>query len=106
MKKTIHRKLIRDKIPHILAGRKLKVHTRELDIVEYQDALENKLLEEIREYLASHNTEELVDILEVVYALAELQGISRSSLEELRKEKQKKKGGFSRKLFLIHTQEA
>lgn len=62
--------------------------------------LEIKLQEETAEYLESKDIEELADILEVVYALSEYKGSSKSSLEEIRVKKQSKNGAFSKRIFL------
>ena len=67
--------------------------------------MEKKLAEETSEYLESRSVEELVDILEVVYRISELKGTSRSELESFRKRKLLEKGGFSKNLFLIETQD-
>ena len=45
--------------------------------------------------------EELADILEVVYALAALNGLSRPNLEAIRRHKKAKRGGFKDRIFLI-----
>ena len=51
--------------------------------------------------------EELADILEVVYAAAAAHGVTRDTLENIRAEKRRKNGGFSKKLFLkeVHEQQ-
>jgi predicted house-cleaning noncanonical NTP pyrophosphatase (MazG superfamily) len=59
------------------------------------------LEEEVAEYLESTESEELADILEVVYALAKLSGITKTQLERLRLKKLAEKGGFKDKIFLI-----
>ena len=59
-----------------------------------------KLDEETREFLAERTAEELADILEVVYALAEDAGLTPDGLEAIRLEKRFARGGFSQRLFL------
>ncbi|OLV16334.1 hypothetical protein BOO71_0012133 [Deinococcus marmoris] len=46
------------------------------------------------EYLESGEVLELADVLEVVYALAELDGVGRAELEDLRARKAEERGGF------------
>ncbi len=70
------------------------------DNAKYSQALRNKLLEEVDEYLAEGNAEELADILEVVYSLAKNQGISKSKLENIRLNKTKEKGSFNKGIIL------
>jgi predicted house-cleaning noncanonical NTP pyrophosphatase (MazG superfamily) len=64
-------KLVRDKIPEIMreTGQVAVVHTADFD--EYQVLLRQKLTEEVDEFLMSQDFEELADILEVLYALAD-----------------------------------
>ncbi len=66
--------------------------------------LEKKLYEELAEYDQNKSPEELADILEVVYRIAELRGISREKLEGIRKKKAEESGGFEENLFLIKTE--
>jgi predicted house-cleaning noncanonical NTP pyrophosphatase (MazG superfamily) len=63
-------KLVRDKIPEIMAanGEKAIIHTLGND--EYLQELTRKLGEEYDEFKAGLNIEELADIQEVVLALA------------------------------------
>lgn len=95
-----YNKLVRDKIPQIIeqSGKSYIIRTLRLD--EYSLGLRQKLLEEVEEYITSYEPEELVDILEVLYCLAELSGLSRLDLENLRQHKLNTKGGFKRRLFL------
>jgi len=68
---------------------------------EYADFLVKKLQEEVDEYLASGNTDELVDILEVIYALAARVGITPAMLEHNRLHKQQTRGSFDDRTILI-----
>lgn len=94
-------KAVRDLIPEIikLSGRKCVV--RKLSDVNFLPELENKLKEELEEYLESKKLEELADILEVIYRIAELRGASKEELEALRAHKRNEKGGFQRNLLLV-----
>ena len=66
--------------------------------------MEKKLNEEVAEYLESKTDEELADILEVVYRIAELRGVSSDELDKIRKEKTKERGKFDSNLFLIDAE--
>lgn len=48
-------------------------------------------------------TEELADVLEVIYSIAKFSGISLKNLEEVRKNKKNENGGFESRIFLKHT---
>ncbi|GGK29612.1 hypothetical protein GCM10008955_24270 [Deinococcus malanensis] len=90
-------KLVRDRIPELFGGPD-SVYVS-LSTPGYRVALRNKLLEEAREYLESGETLELADVLEVVYALAALDGVSRAELEELRATKARERGSFADRVW-------
>lgn len=73
---------------------------RKLNDAEYFQELKNKLVEEVDEFLAADNIEELADIIEVIYALAKFIGHNVNELEELRDKKHLERGGFDKRLFL------
>ena len=97
----IYQKLVRDKIPQIIAEQGQRANVRILEKEEYARALEQKLDEEVAEFHAGKNTEELADILEVVFALAENLGCSQETLMDIRQEKRSRRGGFENRVFLI-----
>lgn len=101
MKLIIYNKLVRDRIPEIIeaSGKKCKIQVHNDDA--YLEMLDKKLGEELKEYQESHEAEELADILEVIYALAQARGVSKEQLEEIRKEKAEKCGSFEKKILLI-----
>lgn len=67
----------------------------------YSEVLKQKLVEEVDEYLESktkeEKTEELADILEVLYAILDDEEIYLDELEELRLKKFNERGGFENK---------
>jgi len=70
---------------------------------QYLPEMEKKLFEEVTEYQNDKNPEELADILEVIYKIAKLRGISKEQLEKIRIDKVEKRGAFENNLFLIDT---
>lgn len=98
-------KLTRNFIHENLAVRGARALTRILSPEEYHRALVEKLQEEVREFLETPNSEELADILEVVYALAPLIAGSKENLEKVRLAKKKIRGGFDKKIFTIQIYE-
>jgi hypothetical protein len=58
-------------------------------------------VEEVSEYQNDKNPEELADLLEVIYKIARLKGISKDKLENMRIIKAKERGAFESNLFLI-----
>lgn len=95
-----YNKLVRDKIPAIIAAQGGKAHTEILDDAAYAVYLEKKLDEEVAEYHESRAVEELADILEVVFALSEAAGCSKEELFSICDTKREKRGGFAEKIFL------
>jgi predicted house-cleaning noncanonical NTP pyrophosphatase (MazG superfamily) len=96
-----YEKLVRDRIPEVVASNGDRAITRVLDDAEYKKALDNKLLEEVREYLKSGAVEELADIEEVIRAILEHQGVALSDFHHQRRKKAKKRGGFKDRLYLV-----
>lgn len=95
----VHNKLVRDKIPTIVAGTGHTATTRILDDAEYVQALIAKLSEECAEFTEAVSLEELADIQEVVFALADAIA-SRTELEQTRVAKAEERGAFAHKTFL------
>ncbi|MSV26699.1 MAG: phosphoribosyl-ATP pyrophosphohydrolase [Nitrosarchaeum sp.] len=100
---TIHNKTIRDKIPEIIQKDGYICNIKTLSDEKFLVEIEKKLSEEIAEYQNDKNPEELADILEVIYRIAKLRGISKEKLEEIRIKKVEKRGAFDKNLFLIDT---
>ena len=67
--------------------------------------LEEKPLEKRsrREQATVEYNYSMADILEVVYRIAQLKGISKEELEKIRIKKADKRGSFDKNLFLIDT---
>ena len=79
-----YNKLIRDKIPEIItsSGKQCLVET--MNEIEYIEALDAKLNEELAEYQADKSLEELADLLEVMYAVVIARGYSIDELEKVK----------------------
>ena len=97
-------KLVRDKIPQIIWEQGETPHTRILEQGEYTAHLEVKLDEEVQEFHAEKNLEELADILEVVYALASLHGCTKEELLAVYENKHEQRGGFEKRMLLIESE--
>ncbi|MBR6670996.1 MAG: nucleoside triphosphate pyrophosphohydrolase, partial [Ruminococcus sp.] len=79
--------------------------TRTLTQEEYLSELDRKLNEECAEYQADKSLEELADMLEVMYAIAEARGYSVAELEQVRAEKAEKRGRFADRIYLEYVEE-
>ena len=99
----MYNKLVRDNIPDIIKSRGGEPITHILDDNEYKLELEKKLLEEANEVINSSGKdriEELADLLEVMYALMELEDATLDDVQVVREEKASKRGAFTKKLYL------
>lgn len=98
---VIQAKLVRDRIPQIIRDRGQTPMTRVASDGEYRRLLEEKLQEEVAEFLGSGDPEELADIVEVVLALAGDCGVDRQHLEKLRASKAAERGAFSARIVWL-----
>lgn len=100
MMKKSYQKLVRDRIPEIIESSGRICVTEILSDEDYLKMLDAKLDEELAEYHADQNIEELADLMEVIRACAVARGYSVEELEQARAEKAAKRGGFERKILL------
>jgi len=104
-----YNKLVRNRIPDIIANSGKKHTTEILDDTRYIRELKKKLNEEVAEYQNAESDEEaleeLSDILELMTVLASIHGGSIEEIEQIRKVKAAKRGGFDDKIFLIDVED-
>ncbi|HGE5782197.1 MULTISPECIES: nucleoside triphosphate pyrophosphohydrolase [Bacillus] len=102
-----YNKLVRDRIPEIIEHNGKTPITRILDEQEYIEEIGKKIGEELTEYLEAeskdHKVEELADLLELINALAQYEGVTLEDVEKVRKQKAEKHGGFQERIFLVMT---
>lgn len=96
----IYNKLVRDKIPEVIkeSGKKCDYIIAEKE--EQLDLLISKLDEEVNEFGEDKNLEELADIMEVLFGLANNLGFSEEDLIRKREEKKEERGGFKEGIVL------
>ncbi|SFK79778.1 Predicted house-cleaning noncanonical NTP pyrophosphatase, all-alpha NTP-PPase (MazG) superfamily [Paenibacillus sp. 1_12] len=102
----MYNKLIRDKIPQVMDAKGVAYSIRELSDREYVEKLNEKLQEELDEYIAAESidqVEELADLVELVYAILDNKGVSVEEFEKVRLKKKEDRGAFSKKLLLLST---
>ena len=104
MTKT-YNKLVRDKIPEIIESSGAKCSVEILSDEDYIKMIDAKLSEELAEYHADKNIEELADLLEVIRAATIARGYTLEELESVRAKKHQARGGFEQKLLLISVEE-
>ncbi|MGH4050188.1 MAG: phosphoribosyl-ATP pyrophosphohydrolase [Clostridium sp.] len=101
----VYNKLVRDKIPEIIGdtGKSFDVHFAKKE--ELLPLLETKLNEEVSEYLEARNLEELADVMEVLFSLANALGYSEEDLINKRNAKKDERGGFEKGIVLEQVYE-
>ena len=100
MMKKSYQKLVRDRIPEIIVSSGRACVTEILSDEDYLQMLDAKLDEELAEYHADRNIEELADLMEVIRACAVARGYTIEKLERVRSDKAAKRGGFEKKILL------
>ena len=95
-----YNKLVRDRIPEIIEASGNTCIAEILSDEDYLKMLDAKLDEELAEYHADQNIEELADLIEVIRACAVARGHTIEELEQVRAEKTAKRGGFAKKILL------
>ena len=100
-----YNKLVRDRIPEIIEASSRACVTEILSDEDYLRMLDAKLDEELAEYHADQNIEELADLMEVIRACAMARGYSVEELEQVRAEKAARRGGFEKKILLKEVRE-
>ncbi len=105
MKTIRYQKLVRDRIPEIIEKQGKQSVCSVLSDEEYLVRLDQKLSEELEEYLEDKSMEELADLLEVMMAVAKARGSSIEEVEAIRRQKAEKRGGFEKKILLEEVRE-
>lgn len=99
-----YNKLVRNRVPELIQADGRQVIFKHLNQAEKFENARLKLYEELKEYedanIDEECLEELVDILELAYALGKMHGASFEEMESIRAKKREQKGGFEKGLFL------
>ncbi|MDN4525951.1 nucleoside triphosphate pyrophosphohydrolase [Fictibacillus fluitans] len=104
-----YNKLVRDKIPEVIAKTGKSFNTTLLEKDAYIKELKKKCYEELDEYASAesdvHAIEELADLLELMHALSKVHGADISEVDRVRQEKAEKRGGFEKRIFLVNVED-
>jgi predicted house-cleaning noncanonical NTP pyrophosphatase (MazG superfamily) len=104
---TKYNKLVRDRIPEILAQAGYTYETTTMDEQEYQQALREKLVEEAQEAASASETQQLItelaDIYEVIDTLMSENNIATERVRAEQERRRQERGGFSQRLRLLST---
>ncbi len=109
MKTIYYGKLVRDNIPSIIEKEGKKAKVRLLNDNERGQALKNKLLEEAQELFEAITKDEVAkesaDVLEVIFAIIEANGLKLDDVEAIRKKRADSRGSFKNWVFLEEVYE-
>lgn len=96
-----YHKLVRDRIPEIIAEAGKQYRTSQAGGADYVAALKRKLVEEAEELACSTDTAgELVDVLEVIDALLVTLELDWDTLRRLQADKRSRRGSFQQGIVL------
>ena len=105
MQRKPAQKLVRDKIPALIAADGRRPKMRRLSGKALARALADKLAEEHAEFVAAkdaaHRIEELADIVEVATALAKCLGRNKAQFGRIIEAKRAVRGGFAKGYFYL-----
>lgn len=96
----VYEKLVRDRIPEIIEAQGEVPLVEILDGEAYRRCLDQKMQEELEEYLEDGSMEELADLIEVIRAAIAARGCTWDEVEALRTAKAQRNGAFEKRLFL------
>jgi len=95
-----YNKLVRDKIPEYIKSKGGKPITHIADDGEYWQKLEEKMQEEVNEFIQAENIEEMADVLEVIDAIIEFKKFDKNELQKVKNKKADERGKFKDKIIL------
>ncbi len=99
-----YNKLIRDRIPELLTGKRISFETHIADDNEFCIKLNEKLIEESHEFLDAKNEEEakeeMADIFEVIDTILAVRGWARKDIQHIQGKKHEERGGFTQRIIL------
>ena len=96
----IYNKLIRDKIPEIIAAKGQTSKTHIANDEEYWSKLKEKLTEEVAEFAKDESIDELADVMEVIAAIQSHKKFTSEAVEAIRMKKHEERGGFDKRIIL------
>ena len=102
-----YNKLVRDRIPEIIAADGRQFGTEIISDDEYRHALLAKLVEEAQEVAAADRDEmvkEIADLYEVIDALLIAFDLNREAVLAMQRNRHDERGGFEKRIKLLWTE--
>lgn len=102
-----YNKLVRDRVPEIIAAERRAYATEIMEDAEYRQALMAKLVEEAQEAAEAEPDEivkELADLYEVIEALLLAFDLDRDAIRAVQQKRRDERGGFEQRIKLVWTE--
>ena len=102
--RKIYNKLVRDRIPEIIAAEGRDYATEIMEDAEYRQSLLAKLVEEAREVTEAEPDElikELADLYEVIDALLVAFNLDKDAILNIQQKRRDERGGFEGQIKLL-----
>jgi predicted house-cleaning noncanonical NTP pyrophosphatase (MazG superfamily) len=96
----VYNKLVRDKIPQVIKQASKEPITYVATDEEVKPLILQKLIEELDEFKATPNEEELADILEVIDGIAYAFNLDMEKVLAVKADKLNERGGFKERIIL------
>lgn len=104
-----YNKLVRDLIPQVIEARDKICNIRILKQSEHLEEIKVKMQEEALDFQKAASPkeaiEELADILELVHTAIQMYDVSYKQLEQIRTQKKRQRGMFSKGIYLIEVKD-
>lgn len=111
-----YNKLVRDKIIQNIQRKGHNATYSILDKEQYLKELDKKLIEEVNEFIETHNEEEnelgiehseeeMSDIMEVIETIIKQRGMSLERIQAIKEKKREKSGSFNDRIYLVSVEE-
>lgn len=109
MKKIYYRKLVRDKIPKRIEESGGKYETKTLSVSSFNKEILKKVEEEAsglsKAKVKSDIVAEMGDLLDVLTEVKKVFGLKTVELKESRRKEMKRKGGFTKRTYLVWAED-
>jgi predicted house-cleaning noncanonical NTP pyrophosphatase (MazG superfamily) len=103
MEKKQYNKLVRDHFPQLMKEKGREIDFEVMEGTQYSEKLMEKFNEEVEKFTKAGTDRllsEIIDLLEIIYAIAEHRGITESEVEFMRQLKKTRSGGFRKRIML------
>lgn len=106
--RTTYTKLVRDRIPEIIAEAGKECEVRVMEEGEFRAALMEKLVEEAQEAAQAVEEKiiiELADLLEVIDAVCKVAGLDIRDVQKIQENRRIERGGFEKRYQLVWSED-